>query len=110
MSAICGILSLSDRAPRLDLLTRMMGKLEQHGPDGSGQWHDNSAGFGHQMMQITPESLKGKLDEEQLKLYTLIWRRTMACQMVPAIFDTVALEFSPGESAAQQKGQRFSAF
>jgi DNA topoisomerase-1 len=49
---------------------------------------------------ITPESLKGKLDEEQLKLYTHIWRRTMACQLVPAIFDTVALEFSPGESAA----------
>ena len=44
----------------------------------------------------TPESLKGKLDEEQLKLYTLIWRRTMACQMVPAVFDTVALEFAPG--------------
>jgi DNA topoisomerase-1 len=39
----------------------------------------------------TPESLKGKLDEDQLKLYTLIWRRTMACQMVPAVFDTVAL-------------------
>jgi DNA topoisomerase-1 len=47
---------------------------------------------------ITPESLKGKLDEEQLKLYTLIWRRTMACQMVPAVFDTVALEFAPGET------------
>jgi DNA topoisomerase-1 len=47
----------------------------------------------------TPESLKGKLDEEQLKLYTLIWRRTMACQMVPAVFDTVAVEFSPGDSA-----------
>ena len=46
----------------------------------------------------TPESLKGKLDEEQLKLYTLIWRRTMACQMVPAIFDTVALEFTPGKT------------
>ena len=45
----------------------------------------------------TPESLKGKLDEDQLKLYRLIWRRTMACQMVPAVFDTVALEFSPGE-------------
>ena len=45
----------------------------------------------------TPDSLKGKLDEEQLKLYTLIWRRTMASQMVPAIFDTVALEFSPGD-------------
>jgi len=47
----------------------------------------------------TPESLKGKLDEEQLKLYTLIWRRTMACQMVPAVFDTVALEFAPGASS-----------
>ncbi|MGI9261731.1 MAG: type I DNA topoisomerase, partial [Woeseiaceae bacterium] len=30
----------------------------------------------------TPDSLKGKLDEDQLRLYTLIWQRTMACQMV----------------------------
>ncbi|NOR66702.1 MAG: hypothetical protein GQ528_05030, partial [Woeseiaceae bacterium] len=36
----------------------------------------------------TPDSLKGKLDKDQLKLYTLIWQRTMACQMVPAVFDT----------------------
>ena len=50
----------------------------------------------------TPDSLKGKLDEEQLKLYTLIWQRTMACQMVPAVFDTVALEFAPGESTVDQ--------
>ena len=59
----------------------------------------------------TPESLKGKLDEDQLKLYTLIWRRTMACQMVPAVFDTVALEFSPGESAvtAADDAHRFRA-
>lgn len=49
----------------------------------------------------TPDSLKGKLDEEQLKLYTLIWRRTMASQMVPAVFDTVALEFSPGETTVE---------
>jgi DNA topoisomerase-1 len=46
----------------------------------------------------TPDSLKGKLDDDQFKLYTLIWKRTMACQMVPAIFDTVALEFVPGLS------------
>lgn len=45
---------------------------------------------------ITPESLKGKLDDEQLKLYTLIWQRTMACQMVPAVFDTVALDLAAG--------------
>ena len=59
----------------------------------------------------TPESLKGKLDEDQLKLYTLIWRRTMACQMVPAVFDTVALEFCPGETPvdAADDAHRFRA-
>ena len=55
----------------------------------------------------TPESLKGLLDEEQLKLYTLIWRRSMACQMVPAVFDTVKLEFSAGPDS--DDGHRFRA-
>jgi DNA topoisomerase-1 len=44
----------------------------------------------------TPESLKGALDEDQYKLYSLIWKRTMACQMVPAVFDTVAVDFAAG--------------
>ncbi len=44
----------------------------------------------------TPESLKGKLDKDQLKLYTLIWQRTVACQMVPAVFNTVALDLAVG--------------
>lgn len=55
----------------------------------------------------TPESLKGKLDREQLKLYTLIWQRTMACQMVPAVFDTVTLEMSAGPDS--DDGHRFRA-
>ncbi|MGB5345153.1 MAG: DNA topoisomerase I [Woeseia sp.] len=46
--------------------------------------------------QLTPEALKGKLDKDQLKLYTLIWQRTIACQMVPAVFDTVALDLAVG--------------
>ena len=49
----------------------------------------------------TPESLEGKLDNEQLRLYTLIWQRTMACQMMPAVFDTVALEFAPGQTTVE---------
>ena len=57
----------------------------------------------------TPESLKGMLDEDQLRLYTLIWQRTMASQMVPAVFDTVALEFVPGESAESDAGHRMRA-
>ncbi|MFZ0339659.1 MAG: type I DNA topoisomerase [Terracidiphilus sp.] len=35
----------------------------------------------------TPESIARYLSDEQLKLYTLIWRRFVASQMVPAIFD-----------------------
>ncbi len=55
----------------------------------------------------TPESLKGKLDKEQLKLYTLIWQRTMASQMVPAVFDTVTLELAAGPDS--DDGHRFRA-
>jgi len=35
----------------------------------------------------TPESLAKFLSDEQLKMYTLIWRRFVASQMTPAIFD-----------------------
>ena len=54
-----------------------------------------------------PDSLKGKLDKDQLKLYTLIWQRTMACQMVPAVFDTVTLEMAAGPDS--DDGHRFRA-
>jgi DNA topoisomerase I len=35
----------------------------------------------------TPESIARYLSDEQLKLYTLIWKRFVASQMVPAIYD-----------------------
>jgi DNA topoisomerase-1 len=35
----------------------------------------------------TPESIARFLTDEQLKLYTLIWRRFVASQMVPAVYD-----------------------
>ena len=35
----------------------------------------------------TPESIARYLTDEQLKLYTLIWRRFVASQMVPAVYD-----------------------
>ncbi len=56
---------------------------------------------------LTPESLKNHLDEDQLRLYTLIWRRSMACQMVPAVFDTVKIEFAAGDDTPD--GHRFRA-
>ncbi|MEK6643827.1 MAG: DNA topoisomerase [Planctomycetota bacterium] len=36
----------------------------------------------------TPDSLTGHLTPEQHKLYTLIWNRFVACQMVPAEWDS----------------------
>jgi DNA topoisomerase-1 len=44
----------------------------------------------------TPESLKPYLKPEQYKLYELIWRRTIACQMVPAVLDTVSVDLEAG--------------
>jgi DNA topoisomerase-1 len=40
-----------------------------------------------------PADLKDSLTEDQFRLYELIWRRSMASQMVPALIDTVAVEF-----------------
>ena len=42
-----------------------------------------------------PDSIRGYLSADQLKLYTLIWNRTIACQMNPAVIDTVAVDLSP---------------
>ena len=43
--------------------------------------------------QMPPSAIKSKLTEDQFRLYELIYRRAMASQMVPALVDTVAVEF-----------------
>lgn len=45
----------------------------------------------------TPEMVQSALTSDQFKLYSLIWKRTLACQMADAIMDTVAVDFSCGE-------------
>ncbi|HRE12789.1 MAG TPA: type I DNA topoisomerase [Usitatibacteraceae bacterium] len=44
----------------------------------------------------TPESVAPYLNDEQRKLYEMIWKRALSCQMTPARFDTVAVDFSVG--------------
>ncbi len=39
-----------------------------------------------------PVDIKSRLTIEQFKLYDLIWKRTVACQMNPAIIDSVAAD------------------
>ncbi|MGZ5581690.1 MAG: type I DNA topoisomerase [Usitatibacter sp.] len=44
----------------------------------------------------TPESVAPYLNDEQRKLYEMIWKRAIASQMTPARFDTVAVDFTVG--------------
>ncbi len=45
----------------------------------------------------SPDMVQEALTTDQYKLYSLIWKRTLACQMADAIMDTVAVDFSCGE-------------
>ena len=49
----------------------------------------------------TPESLKNDLDPQQLKLYALIWKRTLASQMQDAIVEVTTYNFAPENSPKQ---------
>jgi DNA topoisomerase-1 len=53
----------------------------------------------------TPESVKQFLTHDQARLYELIWKRTVACQMTPAQFDTVAADITVGEGTFRATGQ-----
>ena len=44
-----------------------------------------------------PEKLRSSLSPDQYKLYQLIWKRTVACQMEHALIDTVAVDLTGGE-------------
>lgn len=44
-----------------------------------------------------PEDIQQYLTKEQFLLYQLIWRRFLASQMVPAIYDTVSADISAGK-------------
>ncbi len=47
----------------------------------------------------TPEALRGHLNKDQFRLYQLIWKRALACQMIHATIDTVAVDLAAGSEA-----------
>ncbi|MGH8146437.1 MAG: DNA topoisomerase I [Rhodanobacteraceae bacterium] len=47
----------------------------------------------------TPKSVAAFLTPDQLKVYELIWKRAVACQMKPATLNTVSVEFPCGGDA-----------
>ena len=44
-----------------------------------------------------PTAIKPHLSKDQFRLYDLIWKRTVACQMIHATLDTVAVDLSAGD-------------
>ena len=48
-------------------------------------------------LSLRPETMDKKIDRNQWRLYDLIWKRTIACQMQPAIFDQTAVNIDAGK-------------
>ncbi len=46
----------------------------------------------------TPKKMETKLESDAQKLYELIWKRTVACQMNPAVLDRVTIDSQSADS------------
>ena len=61
-------------------------------------------------VSLTPERLKGDLDARQYKLYELIWKRFVACQMSPAEWDITSVQITAatelGEAVFKASGRK----
>jgi DNA topoisomerase-1 len=47
-------------------------------------------------VNYVPKDIKSKLSSDQYKLYELIWKRALACQMSHALIDTVSVDLGCG--------------
>ena len=52
-------------------------------------------------VELTPQRMKKVLPPDQFKLYELIWRRFVACQMAPAQSDSTTVSIEGGRDAAR---------
>jgi DNA topoisomerase-1 len=54
----------------------------------------------------TPDSLARFLEKDQLRLYTLIWERFVACQMNPAVYEVTTIDIAAGDAVFRVGGRR----
>ena len=52
----------------------------------------------------TPDAIAGKLTDDQRKVYDLVWRRFVASQMAPALFDTTRVDLEAGDFVFRASG------
>ncbi|HUF04746.1 MAG TPA: type I DNA topoisomerase [Aridibacter sp.] len=55
-------------------------------------------------VSLTPDSIKKYLSSDELKLYTLIWQRFVASQMMPALFDQTTIDIHAGRFGFRSTG------
>ena len=63
-------------------------------------------------MDRPPDSLRGQISNDELKLYRLIWQRFVASQMNPAIFDQTTIDIAAGDYLLRATGsvEKFKGF
>jgi DNA topoisomerase I len=49
------------------------------------------------LLEFPPEKIEKVLSKDQMNLYKLIWNRSLACQMMPAVYDQMSVDFDADE-------------
>ncbi|RLB58521.1 MAG: type I DNA topoisomerase [Deltaproteobacteria bacterium] len=55
-------------------------------------------------VELSPEKVRGSLSRDQARLYELIWRRFVACQMAPARYDQTGVDINAGNYLLRATG------
>ncbi|MCF7741480.1 MAG: type I DNA topoisomerase, partial [Candidatus Marinimicrobia bacterium] len=56
-------------------------------------------------LNLPPEKVAKQLSKRQLKIYSLIWKRFVACQMTPAIYKRKTIEVKAGKYLFRARGE-----
>ena len=67
---------------------------------------DGHEGIRPSYPDITPESIKEYLTKEQYALYSMIYKRTLASQMKPAVYDTITVKFDNNNYEFRTNGSK----
>ncbi len=104
-------------AAREYLLQHFPEEFLAKGPQLYGAGKDSNAQDAHEGVRPTdpsrtPDSVAKFLSPDQNKLYELVWKRFMASQMAPAVFDTTTVDFDLGRYLFRATGSvtKFSGF
>lgn len=56
----------------------------------------------------SPSSIKEALSRDELKLYTLIWKRFLASLMADAVYDTISLDLKSNDNIFKARGSKIN--